>query len=277
MIGHTAIACDILRPRRRTARLLGLAVTLTAGWNATASAQDRQPIAALVTPEIYVVMRGALDPNLVVYNDGLVLRRTGSDTFLTPFAATRLSANELTHLTAELGEIYSRAPLDSSYDVTRRCPEPKPTGMSCASRTDLETLILYLELPGVSRNIRVYGLGFDSLSKGQTPAAFLEMVDLLNALPTGNTVRWEPDSIEVIVRPYGGRTNSTVRWPADWRPPAPASDSVESRMFLPMASLGTALALWHRASQETPINYGGEAYLMMVRLPVPGEELWMGR
>lgn len=273
----TDVQEELMRNWGRAVRLIGFTLFLATGWIATGSAQARRPIAALVTPEIYVVMRGALDPDLVVYDDGLVLRRTGSDTFPTKFAATRLSASELTHLSAALAEIYMRAPLDPSYDVSVRCPDPKAGGMSCSSSTDLQTLILYLELPGLSRRIRVYGVGFDSLSKGQTPRGFLDMVDLLNALPTGSAEAWLPDSIEILARPYGGRTNSTVRWPADWPPPASASDSVESRMSLPMASLNAALALWRRASEQTPINYGGEAYLMLVRLPLPGEQLWMRR
>ncbi|MEJ7648049.1 MAG: hypothetical protein WKF57_03215 [Nakamurella sp.] len=171
-----------------------------------------------VEPTFYCETTSTLTPTTVVYDDGTVLVADALGAYCDPVPRVRIGAIDLAELN-RLATAFFQSP-DAAVDLSE------------LPVTDLPiTTVIYRPTDGISRSVRVYGLGAEKIvaTGGITAAqeqARKKLAGLLDAVkaPAKGGTRWVPDRLVVaggIPGGVGGRgtgADPVRRWPIPLSP-----------------------------------------------------------
>jgi hypothetical protein len=156
---------------------------------------------------------GADSPNVVLYDDGTILRgelsRSGEMTYLVSI----LKVDELRYLRESIGPLTAFRALKDSYNLAPDMADVPDVGLILSDGSGLKSVdvagySLYGWTPpgSMTRMLRADAL----------PREFDRLCKLLLSVKPRNAVPWTPKYVEVRLRPTIASPDPALHWPATW-------------------------------------------------------------
>jgi hypothetical protein len=217
-----------------------------------------RPVLVLVEANPWLMVIGSDSPTFALYDDGLLIFRTGDS-----YKQTRLEAAQAKAMrdSVRVGALACHIGIHDASDVT-----------------DQPTENIFLGRGGGLSRISVYGdLKHEDVRK-KTPGPVVQAYDRLSAYRNSNAQDWLPANIEVMVWPYEYAPEPSVVWPKKWpglSSPGTAKRAEGYSLFVPSADYNELLGFLKTRRTKGAVEIEGKKWAVSLRFPFPHESSWM--
>jgi hypothetical protein len=245
----------------RISRLLfaGLLPVSVLGWGSAAAGQDApapKPEFVLIEMNPWLMVVGSDAPEFAIYDDGLVIYRTGDG-----YRAVRLDQDERTALLHGI----NLAGLQDHYEATHVTDQRTNIFIDFRGQTPIAS--------------QVYGSLAAEAVRAKVPEALPLAYDRMHNFDHPDAIEWVPEQIEVMIWPYDYAPEASIHWPSDW----PGLDDASTRkrgedsysLYLPSSQLGDLKAFLSTRNAKGAVEIGGKKWAVSTRYPFPSDTRWI--
>lgn len=229
-----------------------------------------KPVVVILVSDPWLMVIGSDTPNLVLYEDGQLIR------------LKVMSGNRATYFWKQLSNVEFneiKAKVHACGPFT-----PKPGRISLTEATDQPETSILIDLAGQRFLSSIYGFSWpDERSipgvKGRPklPKETRAVLALLAKFAPADMQEWKPRHIEAMVWPYEYAPGDSIHWPKDW-PGLSSKSTIRRRdaysIFLPGSEWSRMNAFLATRKEKGAVEIDGKKWAVSVRFTFPGEPIW---
>ncbi|MEQ1780271.1 MAG: hypothetical protein ABMA14_02845 [Hyphomonadaceae bacterium] len=217
-----------------------------------------RPVLVLFDADPWLMVMGSDSPRFALYDDGLLIFRTGAS-----YKQTRLAAAQVKAIrdSVRVGALSCHI---GFYEVSHSTDQPTET--------------IFVGRGGGLAQISVYGSLKGEEARKKIPGPVVEAYDRLSAYSNANAQDWLPANIEVMAWPYEYAPEPSIVWPKKWpglRSPEAVSRGDGYSLFVPSADYNELVAFLKTQREKGAVEIEGKKWAVSLRLPFPQESSWM--
>lgn len=230
-----------------------------------------KPIVVILVSDPWRMVIGSDTPNLVLYEDGQLIRLKVLPEDRSVYFWKQLTDKEFNEIKAQ---IHACGPFPS-----------KPSRLSLTEATDQPETSVMIDFGEDRFLCSVYGLSWPKersvpgvKGKSRLSKETRSLLTLLAKFTPTQMQEWKPRYIEAMVWPYEYAPEESIHWPKDW--PGLSSESTVKRrddsfsIFIPGSQLQRLTAFLATRKEKGAVEIDGKKWAVSVRSTFPSEPIW---